>query len=398
MVAAPEHELGPTAPMRIVGPRPPAAVRRIAIDVVLVGVLLVAALPYRLANIDVAAPKSDEGIRLLQLFLMSEGFRPVRDIFASQGPLSLDVSYPLFALFGGTLAAARLAVVVYSLVEIAACYLVARQLGGRIAGLVAGLLLVLSPVFLKTSRTAYVEVPALVPATLAILFALWYADRGGRASLIASAVLLALALLTKPLVLAAGAPVLVALLMRGTDRWRGLAAYAGVSAALIVLVVLLVGPAQLYDQVIRYRVGSAQAEGWSLAGNLDTLADELRAESYAWWALAMIAVPLCLVAGGVQSLPAVAWAAGTFLLLLVYSPLMPKHPVVLVPSVAVLVGSAIGCGWRRMRSGGPGHRPDRRRAHPARLVCRERPRSAGARSTGRDRGDGRGCAGRRARR
>jgi 4-amino-4-deoxy-L-arabinose transferase-like glycosyltransferase len=245
------------------------------LDALLVLLLLLAATPWRLANVDLAAAKSDEGIRLAQLYLMSTGFRPIREIFASQGPLSLDATYSLFALLGGSLAAARLAVVAYSLAELAACYLLARQLGGRLAGLLAGLLLLLSPVYLKNSRTALIELPALLPATLAIGAAVHYSSRGGRRWLLASAFLLAVALLIKPIVLAAILPIGLALWTRQQDRWTSLAQYALAAGALIAVVVVAYGPTELYDQVVRYRVGSAVAVGWSLPENLDFLVEEL---------------------------------------------------------------------------------------------------------------------------
>ena len=330
-----------------------AGLRGAALDLVLVGALLAAALPHRLLNVEVAAAKSDEGIRLLQLFLMSVGFRPVRDIFASQGPLSLDATYPLFALLGGTLAASRLAVVTYALAEIAACYLLARQLGGRTAGLLAGLLLVVSPVYLENSRTALVEVPALLPATLAIAAAVRFAGGGRRRWLVGSALLLGLAVLIKPLVLAAGAACLAALTGRRPPGWRDVALLAGVAAASVGAVVLLVGPRELYEQVVLYRLGSAREEGWSLAENVNVLWGELRHESLAWVGLALAAVPLSMARAERPALPALVWAVASLALLLIYSPLMEKHPVVLVPPVAVLVGCAFGrrlpalAGWRR---------------------------------------------------
>jgi hypothetical protein len=319
------------------------------LDALLLPLLLLAALPWRLINVDLAAAKSDEGIRLAQLYLMSTGFRPIRDIFASQGPLSLDATYPLFALLGGSLGAARLAVVAYSLAELAACYLLARQLGGRLAGLLAGLLLLLSPVYLKNSRTALVEVPALLPATLAMVAAVHYSSRGGRRWLLASASLLAVALLIKPMVIAAVLPIGLALWMRRQSRWTSLGLYALAAGALVAVVVVAYGPTELYDQVVRYRVGSAQAEGWSLLENLDILYDELNAESPAWLALALLALPLCVLARDRRALLAAAWAFASLALLLAYSPLATKHAVILVPPLAVLIAVASGESQRFQR-------------------------------------------------
>ncbi|MCC7103931.1 MAG: hypothetical protein IT307_02195, partial [Chloroflexi bacterium] len=161
------------------GPWFGSAARTAVLDAGLVALVVLLAAAFRFQNLDTAAAKSDEGIRLQQLFLMTRGFRPVRDIFASQGPLSLDATYGLFVLFGGGLAGARLAVVTYALIGVGAVYLVGRCMWsaatqGRVAGIVAGLVVALSPTYLENSRTALVEVPALVPATVAIAAALHY--------------------------------------------------------------------------------------------------------------------------------------------------------------------------------------------------------------------------------
>jgi hypothetical protein len=330
--------------------------------------VLVAALPWRLVNLDLAAAKSDEGIRLAQLYLMSTGFGPIRDIFASQGPLSLDATYLLFALLGSSLGAARLAVVAYSLANLAACYLLARQLGGRLAGLLAGLLLLLSPVYLKNSRTALIELPALLPATLAIAAAVHYSSRGGRRWLLASAVLLAVALLIKPMVVAAAVPIGLALWTRPRGRWTNFALYVLAAGALVTAVVVAYGPTQLYDQVVRYRVGSAQAEGWSLLENLDILHDELNAESPAWLALAFLALPLCALGRDRRALLAGAWALASLALLLAYSPLATKHAVILVPPLAVLIAVAAAGVWSRRPGAGGRAAAGESRRFPRRAV------------------------------
>ena len=113
--------------------------------------IVAAALPMRLANIGSYSGKADEGTRAAQLQLMEAGFRPVRDIFASQGPLSLDVFYPFFALLGGTLAGARLAVVVYSVLGLLAVYWLGRLVGGRVGRWAVAGLLMLSQTYLMIS-------------------------------------------------------------------------------------------------------------------------------------------------------------------------------------------------------------------------------------------------------
>src|SRR4051812_18145843 len=106
---------------------------------------------------------SDEGIRGVQLLLLAAGFRPVSEIYASQGPLSLWLFYPAVAIFGPDIVVARLTVVVSSLVVLAGAVWIARRTAGPIAGIVAGAVLAVSPVFLDNSRLAFVEVPSIAP-------------------------------------------------------------------------------------------------------------------------------------------------------------------------------------------------------------------------------------------
>ncbi len=185
--------------------------------------IVAVALPMRLANIGSYSGKGDEGIRAEQLLLMAAGFRPVKDVFASQGPLSLDVFYPFYLLLGETLAGARLAVVVASVLSVLAVYWAARMVGGRVGGWVAAALLIASPTYLKNSRLALVEIPAMLPAIVALGAVLAYQRRGDRRWLIASAVALALALAIKPMVVAVVPAIGLALLLRAPTSSLSLA-------------------------------------------------------------------------------------------------------------------------------------------------------------------------------
>src|SRR5213079_3085643 len=120
--------------------------------VVFLAGLLGLALAMRLVNLEAYTGKFDEGIRLEQLLLMSAGFRPVRDIFAAQGPLSLDIFFGPYLAFGQTLGAARAATAIYSLLGLLAVFWVGRLVAGVAGGGLAATLLVLSPLYLKNSR------------------------------------------------------------------------------------------------------------------------------------------------------------------------------------------------------------------------------------------------------
>ena len=321
--------------------------------------IVAVALPMRLANIGSYSGKGDEGIRAEQLLLMAAGFRPVKDVFASQGPLSLDVFYPFYLLLGQTLAGARLAVVVASILAILAVYWTARLVGGQAGGWLAAVLLIASPTFLKNSRLALVEIPAILPAVVALGAALAYQQRGERRWLIASAVALALALAIKPMVVAVVPAVGLALLLRGVGRGvllRDLLLYALVAGSILALIVAWVGPAELYDQLVRYRVGSREAEGWSLRDNWAMLWSELQWDQPAFFALAGLGGIVLAVARPRAGVPLLVWGVLSFALLLVYSPLGIKHAALQIPPSALLAGAGLGVLWQVLPGPATGRR------------------------------------------
>jgi hypothetical protein len=323
-------------------------------------VLLALAIPTRVLNLDAFAGKFDEGIRGAQLMLMAAGFRPFRDIFASQGPLSLDLFFPTYMLFGQTLGAARLAPAICSVVGIVVAAWTARQafgpatVGGLVAAGLSGLLLTISPIFLKNSRLALVEVPSLVPAIAAVGLAFAYARSGDRRWLAGAGILMAVSLSIKPMAAPALVPIALIILLRGPGRvgeWLGGGLLFGlVLMAVVGIIVLAVGPSGVYDQMVRFRVASRQVEGWSLKENWAAISGEIADEQLVIPAATIVAGLVLLACRWRIGLPLVGWAAASLGLLLVYSPLQFKHAVILLPPMALLIGAAAGEGWRRWQA------------------------------------------------
>jgi hypothetical protein len=333
------------------------------VDVLLLVPLLALGLAMRLVNLSAYSGLYDEGIRIEQLLLMSAGYRPFRDIFAAQGPLLLDLLYPWFALFGGDLVAARLAVALYSLVGLGGAYWVGRLAGGTLGGVAATLLLILSPLYLEGSRLALAEVPAMAPAILAVGAGLVFARCGRRRWLIGAGALLATGLLVKPIVLAAGVPVGLAVLSRGRAAWKDLVLLGALVAGLMALVVVAVGLPGVLEQIVAYRLESRDSEGWSLAKNRLALVRALSFEQTALLGLAIgggaLLLAQCWRDGPVHrwlALSLVGWAVASVGLLLAYSPLHGKHAVVMIPPIAILAGAGLGVAWRELRSGGAARR------------------------------------------
>ncbi len=334
---------------------PALAIPRIGgwwLDAAIVTPILAVAVAMRLINIGTYSGLFDEGIRTEQLFLMSAGYRPFRDIFAAQGPLLLDLLHPWFVLFGQDLAAARLAVGVYSLVGLIGVYWVGRLVAGVVGGALVMLLLAMSPLYLEGSRLALAEVPAMAPAIFAVGSALVYAAGGNRAWLLATGVLLATSLLVKPITLAAAVPVGLAVLARGRAAWKDAIILGMLVSTLMVLVVFAVGVAGVLEQIVDYRLESRGSEGWSLAKNRAALARALSFEQTALLALAVAGGLLMLARRGRRETCLAAWAVTSAGLLLVYSPLHGKHAVVMIPPLAVVAGAGLGVAVTLLRTGG----------------------------------------------
>src|SRR6266508_1986946 len=309
------------------------------------GMILIAVL-MRGINLSGYSGDLDEGIRGIQLLLMRAGYRPFQDIYASQGPLLLDLLYPLYVVFGGTLAAVRLAVGTYSLVSLVGVYLVSRQVAGPVGAAVASLFLILSPTYLRNSRQALAETVALGPAILAIWAAIVYQRNGRRTWLVAASVLLGISLLIKPITIAAALPIGIIVLLRGGQALRRLLVVGSVVAAVVIGVSLLTGLAGVLDQVVEYRLRSRDLQNWQLAENWSVLRGALGRDQVAIFGIGALGSLALLALSPRAGLPLVMWGAATLALLLFYTPLFPKHAAIMMPPVAILAGAGLGRVWQ----------------------------------------------------
>ena len=315
------------------------------------------ALSLRLTSLADPTDLSDEGIRGVQLRLRAAGFKPVSEIYASQGPLSLWLFYPAVALFGPTLVVGRLTVVVASLVVMLATALLARRVAGAVAGLAATAILAVSPVFLDNSRLAFVEVPSLAPTLVGLLLVVQFRRSERRLWLVISAVLFAVGALAKPMAAIAGLPAAILLLAPALDgpislrsvggrslraRLTDLALFSVVGLAVCVAVVLAVGPATLYEQVIVYRIGARAIRGWDFWQNASLIAGQLWLNGWGVLLAAGVGAVGVLLDRRALGLAVLAWLVGGIAALLAYSPLWEKHVTYVLPPLAILAGAGFG--------------------------------------------------------
>jgi hypothetical protein len=303
------------------------------------------AVASRLVNLGAYTGSFDEGVRAQQLLLMSAGYRPFRDIFASQGVLLLDLLYPFFWLGGESLLAARLGVVTFSLLGLGAAYWAGRAFSGRLAASIALGLLLLSPLYLQGSRLALAEVPSLVPAVFALAMTLSYV-RHARWELAVLAVLGAtIAVLVKPMAVAVLPAVAAGMLMHGRAGLRDLMRGALLAAAVTAVTVIAMGPYGVYEQLVAYRGGAAGAFSLRSIENARLARQAISTEG---WGILVGATAGTLVA--LRTMPRLAvapivWAAASFTLILCYNDLSEKHLVYMVPPLVLLACAGPPAAW-----------------------------------------------------
>jgi hypothetical protein len=335
--------------------------------------LLALGVALRLWPLSAAATDYDEGVYWQSLRAMTQGHPLYTSVFSSQPPVFLAGVYPFFLALGQSLAAARLGVIVYSLIGIGAVYVIGRLTAGPAAGLLAAVLLVLDPIYVQESRTLQAEVPALCWALVGIaLAAAAWRTAGGRRHWFAlgSGVAIALGIGAKlfdvvalvPAALYLASPIGATLiasdgrLIRRIDAQRMRAA---VRAALpdlgLLLAGLVIGTAlylvpltgawpSLYDQVVRFHLRAGTLPATGLKANIKVLASlggELPIELASLLAF-IVAIRLRLW----RTVPLIAWAAAALVLLLDQRPLFTHHVALLAPPLAILVAVVAVMAWQ----------------------------------------------------
>lgn len=150
-----------------------ASMRAVHTDTWAALAVFVVATLLRLNHLALPQDNYDEGVYTASLQALAAGHPLYAQVYCGQPPLFLLSLLPWYRLFGGTLFAARLGVVAYSLVGLAAAWWLGRMLGGRRSALIALALLAFDPLYLAQSRAVDAEAPALAAMLLAVALAVW---------------------------------------------------------------------------------------------------------------------------------------------------------------------------------------------------------------------------------
>jgi hypothetical protein len=310
-----------------------------------VALLIGTALALRLLNIT-NPPGYDEGKYSQGLINMSRGFRPFAEIFNPQGPLFYPSLYPFFILGGGTLEAARMGSIFWSMVGLMATGVAGWVLAGRVGALTALLLLCVSPQYLAQGRVIQSEAGALgfalpsVALALAGFRAAELAAPRARLYYILAAIALGLSFAIKALTLGTGVLLFlaVALAPRRTITWKVATLLAcGIAGALLLAIVSAPFNLQrVWDQGVVYHAALKAMEGPDLAANWNRLVREMTPEGGGLLLVAVLGTGVWLKISPRQTAILVGWTGAVTAVLMTHSPLLNHHMVVLVPPLVLL--------------------------------------------------------------
>lgn len=353
----------------------------------LLAVLVAAYAVFSTRWLDYFSWSIDEGMYVMRARMMAHGFGLYDEIWFNHPPLLVQAVFAAFARFGESVEVARMVALGFACAGLVGVVLVARELEGWRAGLAAGLLLTVTPLYFSLSRAIMSTLPALSMAALAIGLAMLagrmraqqgrsgegerehHGQRGGEtgrgsaaaiALLIASGLSFGIGAAIKLIVAPLGLPILVALFAqprapRSDDDTgaginlstlapfiRRLAIWA--LAALVPLIASLApfGLATLLDQTVGSVVGARSAYGLDVVVNLQDLLEWLADGHLGFAALGAYGIARGLNRHAGWRVVG-AWMAAALISIILQTPLWSHHFVMLVLPLAV--GAGPGIAW-----------------------------------------------------
>jgi hypothetical protein len=268
--AAPGARSGP-APA-VAPPARPARLRR-TLDV---GLPILAAVAFLVAVLVLHPFRTyfefdpDEGNNVIKALMLSRGHALYTEIWNDQAPLFTYALTWWFAMFGATVNAGRILVLLCSTVTIWGVYQMARVSWGHVHAWAAVVLLVLSPFYTVLSVSVMLGLPSLMWAVLSLLTLTYWCRQGRTVWLVLSALAMSLSVLTKLFtaflvpILAVGIVVAEWGRRRGTPRrLRRLipaVVWSAVFAASSVVILLAIIPPADLGQLVEPHLAARGAE------------------------------------------------------------------------------------------------------------------------------------------
>src|SRR6266478_4831610 len=139
----------------------------------------------------------DEGFALIRAFMYNKGYKLYEQIWTDQPPLFTVLLASAFRTFGTSILTARLLAAAFGLLLVAVFHELVRARSGRWAALISSFLLAACPNVLLLMVSVMLEVPAFATGLLAAWLLFQYCRRGPKAWLVASGIVMGLALQIK---------------------------------------------------------------------------------------------------------------------------------------------------------------------------------------------------------
>ncbi len=310
----------------------------------------------------------DEGVYWATLRAMDQGLSLYDRVFMSQAPLFPLSLFPFYHLFGSTIGAARLALVVFSLIGLVGAFLSGTLLAGRLGSLLA-LLLSMSPVLeASVPRHLEAEGPAEAMLFLGLVLALcWWRHPKGWGGVLALAgfgVVVTMGVLIKLLDVTGYA--LMALLLasaltvairRGepiAPIFRAGVVVALASAVTVLAVVLPFASAwpEFYRQMVQFHLDARLAYPTPMSVNASNIFKEFVLPNAALCALALLGLGVAAWRRDWRGAFLGGWLVLSAVLLVDQTPLFGRHSIVLLPPLVGLSMLAADHAFAGMR--GPG--------------------------------------------
>ncbi len=327
----------------------------------------------------------DEGIHLIWLRLLSEGYSPYSEVYITYPPL-YPLAIDLVWQWWPTEAAQRWFSVIYTMFGAIGVALLARKFAGGLAAIIATLLLLFSPPLFEASRGVLGEFPSVAWSIWAIWFIWLYRDapHSGRLYLVLSGLCFAASLLTKflspfligfiPLVLISkwilvhwGTAHRQEMVLHTTtisfgplqihiadlrQLFRDLVIWTGAFVLTIVIVVVIFDAGAFFAQVVGQRLAARTAsisdDGfWYPKYDKST---EFVLDDLALVGLAIIGIAVAWRQKRKDVGLMLIWLGLAIAMLFIHSPLRYKHFQILLPIFAIFGGFVVSYWINHLRS------------------------------------------------
>ena len=289
---------------------------------------------------------NDEGTYLMWTRLARQGFPLYTETWCDQPPLIMWSLAGLFSLWGESVELARGWAVGMTCLGILGVAGVAWRAWGRSAALLAAVLLMLSPLVNWYGRAVMSDVPANSLLALAVLAALFAAERRAWPAL-AAGLLVGASLMTK-LVAVPILPVILGALVLGR-AWRGALRLAifwvlGLLSVVALSLLWVDGRAAL-GQILGTVAAARDSYTWSLTANGSRIWEVLAEGEWGLLAPGLVGLAVCLRAPSRARLTLVAWLAFAGLAITFHTPLYNHHLTLALLPLAALGGLGLAQLW-----------------------------------------------------